>query len=87
MRLTDIDSLKKTFHDEWDEVLVFDESGEVVADEACRIIDDAPTIDAVYVVRCKDCKHNQGNACDYSAVWTRPNGFCQWGERKEDETA
>lgn len=49
-------------------------------------IADAPTIDAVYVVRCKDCKYNQGSACDYSAVWTRPNGFCQWGERKDDKT-
>ena len=47
-------------------------------------IADAPTIDAVYVVRCKDCKYRQENTCDYSAVWTRPNGFCQWGERKDD---
>ena len=36
------------------------------------------------IIRCRDCKHNQGNACDYSSVWTRPNGFCQWGERKDD---
>ena len=21
----------------------------------------------------------------YSAVWVRPNGFCHWGERKDDE--
>ena len=35
------------------------------------------------LVRCKDCKHRQGNACDYSAVWVRPNGFCQWGEKKD----
>ena len=35
------------------------------------------------LVRCKDCKHRQGNACDYSAVWVRPNGFCQWGERMD----
>ena len=37
------------------------------------------------LVRCKDCKHRQGNACDYSAIWIRPNGFCQWGEKKEEE--
>ena len=36
------------------------------------------------LVRCKDCKYRQGNACDYSAVWVRPNGYCQWGERKDD---
>ena len=36
------------------------------------------------LVRCKDCKHRNGSACDYSAVWLRENGFCQWGERRED---
>ena len=45
-----------------------------------------PTVDAVEVVRCKDCLYRDGNACDYSAVYVRPNGFCQWGERREDET-
>ena len=45
----------------------------------------APTTDAVEVVRCRDCKHRNGSACDYSAVWVRENGFCQWGERSEDE--
>ena len=52
--------------------------------EFCERIEDAPTVDAVEVVRCKDCKYKQGSACDYSAVWVRPNGFCQWGERKDD---
>lgn len=28
------------------------------ADAACKVIDDAPTIDAVVVTRCKDCKHS-----------------------------
>lgn len=37
------------------------------------------------LVRCTDCKHNDGSCCDYSAVWVRPNGYCQWGERKEKE--
>ena len=52
-----------------------------------EIDEDKSIMDAKWVkelVRCKDCKHNQGNACDYSSVWTRPNGFCQWGERKDD---
>lgn len=39
----------------------------------------------VLVVRCKDCKYRQGSVCDYSAVWVRPNGYCQWGERRDDE--
>jgi hypothetical protein len=41
--------------------------------------------DAVEVVRCRDCMHRNGSACDYSAVWVRKNGYCQWGERKLDE--
>lgn len=48
-------------------------------------IQEAVTVDAVPVVRCKDCKHRDGSACDYSAVWVRPNGFCHWGERIEDD--
>ena len=57
----------------------------------CSIIRDAPTIDAVPVVRCKDCIRRydtdecpmcfliEGNYCDY----TNGNGFCDRGERKE----
>ena len=48
------------------------------------ITSDAKIADAVEVVRCKDCKYREGSACDYSAVYVRPNGYCQWGE-KEDE--
>lgn len=48
------------------------------------VINEQPTVDAVEVIRCKDCKYKQGSACEYSAVWVRPNGFCQWGERKEN---
>ena len=48
-------------------------------------INNAPTVDAVEVVRCKDCLYRDGNACDYSAVYVRPNGYCQWGRRREDE--
>lgn len=47
-------------------------------------IDKMPTVDAVQVIRCKDCKHRDGSACEYSAVWVRPNGFCHWGERKDN---
>ena len=55
------------------------------------LIEKAPTIDAVPVVRCKDCIRRydtdecpmcfliEGNYCDY----TNENGFCDRGERKE----
>lgn len=44
MRLIDADALKKVFHAEWDDVLVWDESGETTADQFCNIVDAAPTI-------------------------------------------
>lgn len=50
---------------------------------------DAPTVDAVEVVRCKDCKHRAdaldcGNyLCNRKMIgMVRPNDFCSFGERK-----
>lgn len=48
-------------------------------------IQSTPTIDAVPVVRCKDCFYRDGNVCDYSSVYVRPHGYCQWGRREEDD--
>jgi len=47
----------------------------------------APTVDAVEVVRCKDCKYYDGeyHYCD-NDVWAIPNGYCHHGERREDES-
>ena len=51
----------------------------------------APTVNAVEVVRCKDCKYNScspdsGNACcDTFYGMTDQMGFCSYGERKEQE--
>ena len=42
-------------------------------------------IDLVDVVRCKDCKYKDGDACDYSAVYVHPNGYCNWGKRRETD--
>lgn len=52
-------------------------------------IDNMPTIDAVPVVRCKDCVHginsNGGIACtEFCNVIHKPDDFCSRGERKED---
>ena len=55
------------------------------------------TIDAVEVVRCKDCKHwniRKGNDptqlyfCNFNNLWSKPcrapYDFCSYGERKEE---
>ncbi len=56
-------------------------------------IDNAPTVDAVEVVRCKDCKHydlgvclkiySNGNAHPEAWQPRRPEDFCSYGERKD----
>ena len=58
-------------------------------------IDKAPTIDAVPVVRCRDCKHykpqkksahweNRANYCNrIVTIRVQPYDFCSYGERKE----
>ena len=42
-------------------------------------IADAPTVDAVEVVRCKDCVSH--NICKFEQ-FQGLNGFCSYGERK-----
>ena len=50
---------------------------------------DAPTIDAVPVVRCKDCKHYQTDVLFNSNYCCgrrrKPDDYCSYGERKESE--
>lgn len=42
------------------------------------VIDRAPTVDAVRVVRCVDCIHN--NSC----TWSEPDWYCADGERRSE---
>ena len=56
----------------------------------CNAINDAQTIDAVEVVRCRDCKHcdPENYHCDHpmgtaAPLRRKPNDFCSYGERKE----
>ena len=53
-------------------------------------IANAPTIDAVTVVRCKECKWQKEIYGYYRCLWwqklTGPEVFCSIGERREDET-
>ena len=60
------------------------------------VIEAAPTIDAVPVVRCKDCKHAKmtyRGECKYCNMWDTDDDvlylegdfYCAFGERREDE--
>ena len=46
---------------------------------AMAILQEAPTVDAVEVVRCKDCVSH--NICKFEQ-FQGLNGFCSYGERK-----
>ena len=53
---------------------------------ATLILREAPTVDAVEVVRCKDCSvpHNKYTGCPkLNGLVTPPNFYCPFGERKE----
>ena len=93
MRLIDADDAKRTYTSD-----MFDteEDFERVND----VLDYAPTVNAVVVTRCKDCKHyaNHPNGLCYlhtepkanargyvgEAVCVEPDGFCSYGEPKEE---
>lgn len=48
-----------------------------------KVLETAQTIDAVEVVRCKDCVSH--NFCKFEQ-YLGLDGFCSYGGRKEDET-
>ena len=82
MRLIDADMA--------DVVIIYYKSNELMQVYAVReytkrqkaFLDKFPTIDAVPVVRCKDCKHRfEDSWCEY--VDDDDNFYCARGERKE----
>ena len=53
--------------------------------QVATCVDAAPTIDAVPVVRCKDCKMFNTYNCPMGE-FNIANDFCSYGERKEGDT-
>ena len=97
MRLIDKDALIKKLEsnswtiDEWE--LPFDHVTAGLRANAMdrETVEGMPTVDAVPVIRCKDCKHWQ---CDDSDTYcnelgiynTDMNSYCSYAKRKEHET-
>ena len=57
-----------------------------------ELIEKAPTIDAVPVVRCQECKHcdPENYHCDHpmstaAPLRRKPDDFCSYGERKGND--
>lgn len=92
MRLIDADALKAR----WYKINDIDENDRgarfVGYCEIAGMIDNAPTVDAVEVVRCKDCKHaykrKQRNKtavlCELFGAGMKDDDFCSCGERSEE---
>ena len=90
-RYIDADALKK----QW--TIASPEPFSTDAAEVIDSIDNAPTVDAVEVVRCLDCKHHRvllgRDMCAKNAVVfdgnesglkiTGENDYCSYGEREE----
>ena len=88
MRLIDADKLRKEFEfcDSDGNFIAFDSLDK--ASDLWFEIDEQPTIDAVEVVGCKDCKYGSkavygGIYCKYFEVCMSYNDFCSYGERKD----
>ena len=85
-RLIDADALWRKFENEpWYDNEDRDEI-------ALQLVDDAPTVDAVPVVRCRECvgrpfweeDHNGVPVCLLSGLYVRSeDDFCSCGERKD----
>lgn len=62
-------------------------------DFAHEWVDKQPTIDAVPVVRCRECKYTETDCVDniHCQKWDRwempPDGYCALGQRREDGDA
>lgn len=99
MRLIDADTILKADENS-DKALVLGSGKalEIAYALLKKKVADAPTVDAVVVTRCKDCKHKgwvqepcHGKSVDYCKVWdctlrNLETTFCSYGERKDGGT-
>ena len=58
--------------------------------DAVEIVENLPSVDAVEIVRCEDCKHwysdaDSGMACEFTNMSQPEDGFCNWAERRQDD--
>ena len=91
MRLIDANEAIINFGFEWDDI-------PPTREEFVRFLKKQPTVDAVPVVRCRDCQRwkpsgsKAGNSfsdmeyiggCEFSNYYRRESDFCSYGEPKE----
>ena len=81
MRQIDADAMRQDWLENGENEYVYDTNAVLYS------IDEQPTIDAVPVVRCKDCALQGKLNCPMDE-WVKPddNGFCHHGKRKDGAT-
>ena len=73
--ILDLPNCYNGFSDTYDKAMIID------------LIDEQPTVDAVEVVRCKNCKYylsDEPTICELTMCGANDEGFCAWAERKKD---
>lgn len=93
MRLIDADALKEALADVKAHYDCFDEDEKKFYEAYSKAVeildiylDDSPAIDAVEVVRCKDCTlSGHMGWCSFWGEDVDEEGFCSYGERRTDE--
>ena len=81
-RLIDAEALAEKVYRAWD---LWEKKGNdcfVFSDIITPMLISMPTVDAVEVVRCKDCKWKE--LCEAALEYKGASGYCSKGERKED---
>lgn len=89
MRLIDADRLKDSVMFTCDLGGWIGETLLQIKKVAVKYIENAPTIDAVEVVRCGECKHMlaYGRCMEFADDGIRPSAtdFCSYGERRKND--
>ena len=92
MRLIDADKLLEIYKKWIPQLLSEEDEGDRRGVETCiMVLEDMQTVDAVPVVRCRECKyrgtddcifHIKGEPADEELLLKLDNDFCSYGERK-----
>ena len=94
MRLIDADAMKRVYQEVLCSQVACIDCSFFMDDKYCRfetMLSEAPTINAIPVVRCREC--NQGEIddpdfpdeyyCHAGCGWNKGDFYCAYGERKE----
>ena len=88
MRLCDLDEIKIQVKRQYEDCHGYSGNKKAIYREAIlavrSILHSAKTIDAVHVVRCRECKYHNKPPCPMrlSFNWTEDEDFCSYGEKE-----